>query len=84
MGIYDVDFAKILHFSCLVKMQINHYVSIYCKLNQAYPNFMMVYAILHKRTLKPLNIYKYIQIKADRQSGLLSFFRTKFFLNKTF
>lgn len=45
---------------------------------------MMVYAILHKRTLKPLNIYKYIQIKADRQSGLLSFFITKFFLNKTF
>lgn len=41
MGIYDVDFAKILHFPCLVKMQINHYVSIYCKLNQAYPNFMM-------------------------------------------
>lgn len=54
MGIYDVDFAKILQFTQTWKMQIKYYVSTYCKQNQAYPNFMIVYAIPLNRALAPL------------------------------
>lgn len=54
MGIYDIDFTKILQFILIQKTQIIHYISAHCTEQQVYPNFMQVYAIPLKSALAPL------------------------------